>query len=669
MFQEEDSVSHLSLADNLCLLMLDDASGSLCRLEGRTRDFGFAAAVLLELEQHERIQTQPGLLSVIDATPLGDPVADPVLAEVADSDHSSPQDWVRRIGSRSGSEIAAATLDRLVARGVLEQIPGDLFFLPSEVARSQRYPGAVGGADEVRIRVMRALFGGDAPDTSDADLIGLADSCGVFGVILSAGEFDKVRDRIGEIAPRNPLCRAVEQAAADDLAAQGPSRGAFPPIPEVRGLPILGNAVGMAGNLQPFLDKQYRRHGPVFGLRVPGRRMVVMAGKEAVAFMKEHSQTHLRSNRSFTDFLDAMETDRSIISMDGHDHIKLRRIAHAGYNEMTVADNLSTVIEVTRRAVASWPTGRPLSVYPAMQEIVIPQLGVVATGLAPTEFVDDLRYWFDSLVIAMRRDRPKFMVEYRLRKVRPRIRELFHRAVELHDPELRDGRPRDLLDEFMDLRRRDPQFLPETDLASSVVAPYIQALDPVAGTLGFALLRLLAEPQHAEALQEEADEAFAAGLADADAISGLEKTYAFLAEVMRCHTITPVMLRTACNAFEFEGHWVPAGTSLWMAPGVVHSDPDHYPNPERFEPERHLPPRLESTEQGAFVPFGVGPHSCLGESFAKDQMAVTLATLLHYAEFDRYPSRDNRMRITSYPSLRPHRKSRVQVKRQRSAQR
>ena len=157
----------------------------------------------------------------------------------------------------------------------------------------------------------------------------------------------------------------------------------------------------------------------------------------------------------------------------------------------------------------------------------------------------------------MRQDRPKFMREFRLRKVRPRIRELFRQAVELHDPQLREGCPRDLIDEFLEIHRRDPQFLPETDLISSVVAPYIQSLDPIAGTLGFALLHLLAEPRYAEMLQHEADRAFDAGL----------------------------------------------------------------------------------------------------------------VTLLHCAEIDRYPVGDSRVRITSYPSLRPYPKCRIQIKRHRLAAR
>ena len=58
-----------------------------------------------------------------------------------------------------------------------------------------------------------------------------------------------------------------------------------------------------------------------------------------------------------------------------------------------------------------------------------------------TEYVEDLKYWCDSLIFAVRRDRPKVLREYRLRKVRPRIKELYRRVVELHALELREGRP------------------------------------------------------------------------------------------------------------------------------------------------------------------------------------------------------------------------------------
>ena len=210
--------------------------------------------------------------------------------------------------------------------------------------------------------------------------------------------------------------------------------------------------------------------------------MIAMGGREANEFVQRHAHTHLRSRRSFMEFRHAMEADRAMISMDGHDHMKLRRTAQAGYSRAVIEGSMDTAIEIVRRAVASWPVGRPLSTFRSMQQIVAEHLGVLATGHSPTEYVEDPKYWFDSHLFAVRRDRPRVMREYRLRKVRPRIKELYHRVMELHAPELREGRPGDLIDAFLELHRQEPQFLPETDLMSAVIGPYIAALDTVAGT-------------------------------------------------------------------------------------------------------------------------------------------------------------------------------------------
>ena len=660
-------MSTLSVAEDLSLLLLDESSGVLYPLPGRTLEIGLAAAALLELTLADRIDTDLESLYLVNAAPLGDPTADPVLAQVAASTETrSPESWVRRIGAQFGARIGDAALARLVERGILERAPGNHYFLTAPVARSRRYPAADGeSADEVRIRLMKVLFSDDIPEPRDADLIGLAEACGIFTRILSRAELERVRGRIELVKSLNLLCHAAAQAIADDLRERPAARRTYQPIPEARGLPLIGAGLAMNGDLQEFVSGLYRDYGPICRVSVPGRKMIVLGGREANAFVQKHARTHLRSNRSFTEFCHAMETDRAMISMDGHDHMKLRRTAQAGYSRSVIERNMDTAIDIVRRAVASWPVGHPLPAFRSMQQIVAEHLGVLATGHSPGEYVEDLKYWFDSLIFAVRRDRPKFLREYRLRRVRPRIKQLYRRVVELHAPELREGRPGDLIDAFLELHRDEPQFLPETDLMSAVIGPYIAALDTVAGTLGFALLRLLQEPGHERALRDEADAAFAGGTPDARQIRGLEKIHAFVKEVMRCHTITPVLMRTACNSFEFEGCFVPAGAPLLLAAGVVHRDPGYYPDPERFDPDRHLPPRLESKRTGAFVPFGIGPHTCIGGPFAEVQLAASLATMVHCAEFDRAPSGDRRIRVTAYPSIRPHRKCRFQVVRLR----
>lgn len=57
-----------------------------------------------------------------------------------------------------------------------------------------------------------------------------------------------------------------------------------------------------------------------------------------------------------------------------------------------------------------------------------------------------------------------------------------------------------------------------------------------------------------------------------------------------------------------------------------------HPGPQRFDIDRYSPERRENVQPGAFVPFGLGHHSCLGQGFAEVQMILTLATLLHRAD-------------------------------------
>ena len=73
----------LTFAEDLCLLLQDDALGDLHPLEGRTLGFGLATAALLELAHHDRIDTDLTNLLLVDPKPLGDPIADPALALIA----------------------------------------------------------------------------------------------------------------------------------------------------------------------------------------------------------------------------------------------------------------------------------------------------------------------------------------------------------------------------------------------------------------------------------------------------------------------------------------------------------------------------------------------------------------------------------------------------------
>ncbi len=73
---------------------------------------------------------------------------------------------------------------------------------------------------------------------------------------------------------------------------------------------------------------------------------------------------------------------------------------------------------------------------------------------------------------------------------------------------------------------------------------------------------------------------------------------------------------------------IPKGGWVYIYPWVLHRDPRFFPDPERFDPDRFAPGRLESIPQHAYVPFGAGPHVCIGNAFAAMEMVLAVATVV-----------------------------------------
>jgi cytochrome P450 len=84
-----------------------------------------------------------------------------------------------------------------------------------------------------------------------------------------------------------------------------------------------------------------------------------------------------------------------------------------------------------------------------------------------------------------------------------------------------------------------------------------------------------------------------------------------------------------------DGSFVPAGTTLFISPLVLHRRADTFPDPDRFDPDRWIgfePPPF------AYVPFGGGARRCIGEEFAWGELALLLAAFARAYRFERTSS-------------------------------
>lgn len=205
----------LTMPEEILLLMLDDKSGRLQERAAPSGDYAVAGAVIAELALHGRIDTDPKRLYVVDPSPTGDALQDRALAQiVAAAEISDSRFWIERLAADADA-YREELFERLVQKGVLKRVEGRFLWVFPE----RRYPQISDKEErEVKARIMGVLFKDEIPDPRDSLLIGLCRAAGLFPLLLSGQELDRVQARIDQVADLEELNRSLADAIREIYA-------------------------------------------------------------------------------------------------------------------------------------------------------------------------------------------------------------------------------------------------------------------------------------------------------------------------------------------------------------------------------------------------------------------------------------------------------------------
>jgi cytochrome P450 len=354
--------------------------------------------------------------------------------------------------------------------------------------------------------------------------------------------------------------------------------------------------------------------------------------------------------------------DSSVLLLDDDEHMRHRKLLMPSFHGERMRLYGETMAEITRDVMSSWPEDRVFSLHPHTQEITLQIILRTVFGAALGAQLDELNrrikrllaaaeYRFAFPAIIYLSTRPQLETQRPwvwLLSARNATDALLYRQIAERRRDLSSNAGTDVLAMLMQARDEAGEPMSDRELRDELMTALAAGHETTATALAWAVERILLHPPVYQRLRDELD---AAGGIDAtpDKIAALPYLDATIKEVLRLRPVVPAVGRYLQKPMTIGGYDLPKGTAVGACIYLAHRNPDVYPEPEAFRPERFLG---VPTDPVSWLPFGGGIRRCIGAQFALYEMKIVLATILAACDCklaQRGPSRTARRVVTLWP--------------------
>jgi cytochrome P450 family 135 len=417
------------------------------------------------------------------------------------------------------------------------------------------------------------------------------------------------RRSVGGVTPieRTPL---LDARTLDRETARG-----LPPGPR---WPMAVQTAIFANHRKWLFPRLRQRYGDVFTVRlVPGGRVVVVLSRPdhiREVFAGPANVLHTGEGNTV---LAAIMGENSLLILDEDDHLRMRKQLMPAFHGQALRGYQNLVAELADAATADWPVGIPFRLHDKMRALTLEVILQVVFGVTDEHRLAELR----PLVGRVVRVNPVIMLgAFYPRLLRyPPWRRYVGIQTELD---------RILYDEIA--ARRDSADLAErtdvlsrllhagtwtdVELRDQLVTLLLAGHETTATSLAWAFHELARRPdllRKAQAAADTGDDAYL------DAIGK---------ESLRRRPVIYQVGRRLTASYHVAGYTLPRGTTVMPAIGLVHADPEQYPDPDDFRPERFLGDH--PVPPSSWIPFGGGTRRCLGAGFSLMEGTEVLRAVL-----------------------------------------
>lgn len=400
-------------------------------------------------------------------------------------------------------------------------------------------------------------------------------------------------------------------------------------------------------NPRESLEYRYRRLGPVSTFGVGRTRLVFLLGPAANEFVFARSEL-FRWREAF-EALVVVDGETALIVSDGTDHQRRRRLVAPAFGRRAIEGYTTTMHGVIDAAIDAWRPGQVFDLYAALRRVIRRITIEVLFGPRLAADEPELGRLLQVSLAVIERPPP---IQQLQRLGAPSWRRAVAARAEVArrvraEIEHRRGRPGEQHPDVLTrlIAARDEEGggggLSDVEITDQVISLIAAGYETTSAAAGWAMHAMLADPDVGRAVRESPSG------------SGWRYPDGVVSETLRLHPPAVISARHVAIPFEFAGTRVPAGATLLFSPYLTHRLPELWPDPLRFDPARWDParPGYRRPAPHEFLPFGAGPHRCVGAAFATTELAVLLDRIAQRTTLRLEPATD--MTPVSLTAMRP----------------
>ncbi|MFI2609110.1 cytochrome P450 [Kitasatospora sp. NPDC018619] len=407
-----------------------------------------------------------------------------------------------------------------------------------------------------------------------------------------------------------------------------------PPTPPVAPgrLPLIGHGLELWRRPLEFLGS-LTAYDPIVAAHLGPKPSYVLTSPDLVHRVLVSDAASFAKGRSFDKLRPFL--GNGLATSEGAFHLRQRRLVQPAFHHRRITHYVETMARLAAERAASWRPGEVVDVTRQMLEL---SLAVVTSTLFSTSL--------DAATAAeIRRALPVVLRGMYTRVLDPtnlghrlptpgnrrlaaadaRLRGVIDRLIRAGRADAAADRP-DLLSMLLNARDADSgEAMTDRQLHDELITLLVAGTETAAGGLAWLFHELGRNPAVDRRLHRELHDHGALPLTP-ERLARLDYTRRVVDEALRVRNPGGITLRRAVTDVELGGYRFRRGTEFIFSALVLHRNPRYFPDPLRFDPDRWLPDRPPGP-RGAFLPFGAGHHLCVGEAFARTEMATVVATV------------------------------------------